>query len=189
MTFSGLRFRFTGRAQAVALDRSWRRELERLSRDADPDSQAALDRLLCRRGHVLATVRSSNLTTTEGLNHAGAAVLPNGSWYILAKGAGTPVIGDTAASHASWPELTTYSQSARPGLTLGAFSGGVANNAAAVAIFTTPAGGLTFHGWGIINAPTKGGTTGKLIAVANHASPQALGAAVALRQTITVTVT
>ncbi|MBX7106797.1 MAG: hypothetical protein K1X57_22165, partial [Gemmataceae bacterium] len=108
--------------------------------------------------------------------------------FVLAKDAGAVANGNTMASHSPWLELTTYTQSTRPGLTMGAWSSGQADNSAAVAIYTTPAGGLTYGGWGVVDASTKGGATGNLISVANHGSPQALAAGVALRQTLVATI-
>lgn len=183
-----LTVRFHGIADVVALPQRCWREMDRLSYGGDPDTQAALNRLLIQ-GHILHRVRSRNLTTTAGLNYAVPTLLPNGSWFIGAKGTGTPQVGDTMSSHATWSELTTYTQSTRPALTLGATSGGVASNSAAVALFTTPTGGLTFTGWFLVNNATKGNPTGTLISVANHASPQVLAAGIVLRQTLVATVT
>ena len=183
-----LAIRFRGIAEIVALPQSCWREMERLSHGADPDTQAALDRFLRRHGHILHRVRSQNLTTTAGKNYAVPALLPNGSWFIGAKGTGTPVAGDIMASHAGWSEITTYTQTTRPALTLGAASGGVADNSGAVAVFTTPSAGLTYNGWFVVNSSTKGGTTGTMISVADHSSPQVLAAGGVLRQTIVATV-
>ena len=112
----------------VALPQNCWREMDRLSHRGDPDTQAALNRLLQQRGHICHRVRSRNLTTTAGLNYAVPALLPNRGWFIGVKGPGTPVVGDTMSSHGSWSELTTYTQSTRPALTLGTASGGVASN-------------------------------------------------------------
>jgi hypothetical protein len=180
---------FRGLAEVWSLPPDRWRELEQLSQGGDPDSQAALDRLVQRHGHLQSRVRSQNLTTTAGMNYAIPALLPNGSWFIGAKGAGAAAVGNTMSSHAGWSELTTYTQTARPALTLGTPSGGVASNSSNVALFTAPTGGMTFNGWFVCNSSTKGGATGTLISVADHSSPQALAAGIALRQTLTVTVT
>lgn len=184
----GFPVRFSGLAEVVGVPRAQWRELDRLSRDGDADTQAALDRLLRRYGHVISRVRSKNLITDVGLNVAGQLIFPAGKWFILAKGTGTPANGDTMASHAAWSELTTYTQTTRPALTLGSWASGAASNASSVAQFTAPTGGLTFYGWGIVDSATKGGTTGSLISVANHGAPQAIDAGKVLRQTITATV-
>lgn len=184
----GFPVRFSGLAEVVGVPRAQWRELDRLSCGGDADTQAALDRLLRRYGHVISRVRSNNLITDVGLNVAGQLIFPVGKWFILAKGTGTPANGDTMASHASWSELTTYIQTTRPALTLGSWASGAASNASSVAQFTAPVGGLTFYGWGIVDSATKGGTTGSLISVANHGAPQAVDAGKVLRQTITATV-
>lgn len=183
----GHEVRFRGMAEVYVLEPRWQRELERLSLEGDPETQAALDRLLLTCGHPTARVRSNNLITTAGKNFALSAILPNGAWYVLQKGAGTIAAGDTMASHAGWSELTTYTQAARPALTLGTPAGGSADNSGAVAIFTAPTGGLTFNGWGIVNNASKGGTAGTLYSAADHSAPQAIAAGAALRQTLTAT--
>lgn len=185
---AGLPVRFRGIAEVVAVPQAHWRDLDRLSREADPDTQVALDRFLKRYGHVQSRVRSANLITDVGLNVAGGLIFPAGKWFVLAKGTGSPSNSDTMASHAGWSELTTYTQSTRPALTLGSWSGGVADNSAAVAIFTTPLAGLTYYGWGVVDAAAKGGTSGSLISVADHGSPQALSGGVALRQTLVATI-
>lgn len=185
----GRTIRFRGRAEVWGLEQRYWRELERLSLDGDPETQAALNRFLERYGHVRARILSHNLVTTAGLNHTLTATLPNGSWYVGQKGTGTVSASDTMASHAGWSELTTYTQATRPALTLSTPSGGSANNSAGPAIFTAPTGGLTFHGWLVANNSSKGGTTGTLYSAANHGSPQAIAAGSALRQTLTATAT
>lgn len=183
----GRTIRFRGRADIVALERARWRELERLSLEGDPETQAALNRFLVRHGHVLARIVSHNLVTTAGLNHTLTAALPNGAWFVGQKGAGTVSASDTMASHAGWSELSTYTQATRPALVLSTPSGGSANNTASLAIFTAPTGGLTFHGWLVVNTSNKGGATGTLYSAANHSSPQAIAAGSALRQTLTAT--
>ncbi len=184
----GRRVRFRGRADIVSLERSHWRQLERLSLDGDPETQAALNRFLDRYGHVTARIASRNLVTTAGLNHTLSAALPNGSWFVGQKGAGAVSSSDTMASHAAWSELTTYTQTTRPALTLSTPSGGSASNSASPAIFTAPTGGLTFTGWFVVNSSGKGGTTGTLYSAANHGSAQAILAGSALRQTLSATV-
>jgi hypothetical protein len=186
---AGMEVRFRGRAEIVAVGRAHWRELERLSLEGDPETQAALSRFLDQRGHVLARAVSRNLVTTAGKNYALSAILPNGSWFIAQKGAGTIAVGDTMASHAGWTELTTYTQATRPALTLSTPSAGSANNSANVAIFTAPTGGLTMNGWLLANSSTKGETASTLYSAADHSSPQAILAGAALRQSLTASVT
>ena len=65
----------------------------------------------------------SNLTVTTGLNKLLDATLKTGlaspAWYVLLKGNGTVVAGDTMASHSGWSELTPYSDANRPAFTPG----------------------------------------------------------------------
>lgn len=180
------RVRFTGRSEVVAMPAKYWRELERLSLEGDPETQRALDRLL-NKGFVLRRAVARNLVTTAGKNYAGSTLLPNGSWFVGQKGSGSVSAADTMASHAAWTELTTYTQATRPALTLGSWSGGVADNSANPAIFTAPSGGLTFHGFFVVNASGKNGTTGTLYSVADHSGSQAISAGQALRQTLTAT--
>lgn len=181
------RVRFCGIAEVIALPRECWRELERLSLEGDSETQAALAWFLDQRGHRVARVRSFNLTTTAGLNYAGSTLFPNGSWFIMQKGAGSVNAADTMSSHGAWSELTTYTQATRPALTLDSWTAGVATSSAAPAIYTAPTGGLTFHGWGLTTGSAKGGTTGTLYAAADHSSPQVIAAGSALRQTLTGT--
>ena len=180
--------RFRGRAEVIAVPRMWQAELERLSYEGDLDTQQRLNALLNKRGFVLRRASARNLVTTAGKNYAGALLLPNGTWFVGQKGSGAVSASDTMSSHAGWSELTTYTQAARPALTLGSWSAGVADNTSSPAIFTAPSGGLTFHGFIVVNNSTKGGTSGTLYSVADHSSPQAISAGLALRQTLTATV-
>lgn len=180
--------RFRGRAEVIGLERRHWRQLERLSLDGDAETQAALSRFLDRCGHVMARSVSRNLVTTAGLNYTLSTTLPNGSWYVGQKGSGTVAAADTMASHAGWSELTTYTQATRVALTLSTPSGGSANNSSGPAIFTAPTGGLTFHGWLLVNNSSKGGALGALYSAADHSAPQAIAAGSALRQTLTATV-
>jgi hypothetical protein len=181
------RVRFTGRAEVIAVPPAHWRELERLSYEADPDTQRALNRLLDKRGHVLRRATARNLVHTAAKNYAGSTLFPNGSWFVGQKGTGTIAVGDTIASHGGWSELTTYTQATRPSLILGAWASGSADNSAAPAIFTAPTGGLTYYGFMVVNASGKGGTSGMLYSTADHSSPQAIAAGQALRQTLTAT--
>lgn len=181
--------RFKTKTEILLVPKSGWRMLDRLSYEGDPDSQAALDRFLQDiKAYQLSTNYSNNLVTTAGKNHVGSSALPNGSWYVLQKGDGAIDVSDTMLSHSGWVELSTYTQSTRPALTLGTWTAGSANNASNKALFTAPAAGLTFYGWGIVNSNTKLGTTGILFSAADHSSPQVVAAGGVLRQTLTGTV-
>lgn len=164
-------------AETLAVDAAHWRELDRLSLEADPDSQAALNRFLDRHGHVVRRSRTRNLVTTAGKNDLGAKYFQGSSytaaWYVGLKGAGTPAAGDTMPSHASWTEITAYTQSTRVLLQLGAWSSGAANNSANRAIFTANAA-TTIHGYFLTNTSGKGGATGILYSVSNFSASRSL---------------
>jgi hypothetical protein len=127
-----------------------------------------------------------NLITTEGLNHildtqfhAGTAVT---TWYIGLKGTGTPVAGDTLASHASWSEVTDYSGT-RKEWTEGAAASGSMTNASAVDFSVT--GTATVAG-AFLGSATSG-TTGTLYGVVDFASSRSVISGDTLQVTVTVT--
>lgn len=132
-----------------------------------------------------------NLVTTVGKNRiidvlfrAQAA----GTWYVGLKGAGAAAVGDTAASHATWSEITAYAEAARQTLTLAAASGGSANNSAAKAVFTMN-GSATVAGSFIIDNNTKGGTTGNLYSAGDFSGgSRAVQSGDTLSVTCTVTI-
>jgi hypothetical protein len=111
----------------------------------------------------------TNIVPTVGLN----AILDNtftsvaGAvlWYVGLKNTGTPVAGDTMASHASWTENATYSEANRPAWTRnGAASGGAMSNSSSKAAFSIN-GSTTIFGAFLVNNNTKSGTTGTLYGV------------------------
>jgi hypothetical protein len=98
------------------------------------------------------------------------------SWFIGVYGAGasnTPAAGDTAASHAGWTEVTTYSNATRPTATFAAATTAdpsVITNSASPASFTIN-GTTTIGGAFLISNSTKGGTTGVLFSASDFSSP------------------
>jgi hypothetical protein len=98
------------------------------------------------------------------------------TWFVGLYGAGSsnnPAAGDTAASHAGWTEVTTYSQAARPAATFGTSTTAdpsVISNSASPASFSIN-GTTTVGGAFLISDSTKGGTTGILFSAADFASP------------------
>ena len=98
------------------------------------------------------------------------------TWFIGLYGAGSsnnPAAGDTAASHAGWTEVTTYSQATRPAATFGTSTTAdpsVISNSASPASFSIN-GTTTVGGAFLISNSTKGGTTGTLFSAADFASP------------------
>lgn len=99
----------------------------------------------------------------------------------LAANAGTTVSGaralfdaraaDTMASHASWSELTAYSEANRQTFKAGTIASGSLNNSAAKAVFTINANATIVAGLFMADNNTKGGTTGTLYGMAPFASP------------------
>lgn len=98
------------------------------------------------------------------------------TWFVGLYGAGSsnnPAAGDTAASHAGWTEVTTYSQANRPTATFGTSTTAdpsVISNSASPASFSIN-GTTTVGGAFLISNSTKGGTTGILFSAADFASP------------------
>ncbi|MBI5634853.1 MAG: hypothetical protein HZA15_15405 [Nitrospirae bacterium] len=108
------------------------------------------------------------LVTTAGLNKGLDAIFKTGiaspAWYVGLKGSGTPDAADTMGSHASWAEITAYSNATRPALTCSTPSGGITNNTNDKATFNIN-GTTTIYGGFICDNSTKGGTTGTLYGV------------------------
>ena len=137
-------------------------------------------------GNVKWNEEKKNLITTVGLNHildtqfhAGTATT---TWYIGLKGAGTPVAGDTMASHAAWSEIVAYSGD-RKEWTEGAASGGSMTNASSVDFSIT--GTATIAGAFLNTAST--GTAGTLYGVVDFASARSVISGDTLQVTVTVT--
>lgn len=107
-----------------------------------------------------------NLVVTEGLNdsldkHFKGSTY-TAAWYVfLTDGTPSFAAGDTMASHAGWAEVTDYSESNRPTLSLGTVSAGSVDNSASKAQFSIN-GTATVGGAGICTNNTKGGSTGTL---------------------------
>jgi len=130
---------------------------------------------------VVTTVGGNDLLTQYFKGSAYTA-----AWYVGLKGTGTPVIGDTSASHASWSEDTTYSNATRPAISLGTPASKSVDNSASPAAFTIN-GTTTIYGAFLISVSTIGGTTGILYGVGDFASSQAVASGDTLDVTITLT--
>jgi len=117
----------------------------------------------------------------EGLNYLWSAALKAGTQYPnlyvgLYKGDYTPQPGDTMATFPGLAtEQTLYSQTTRPELVLGAIASGAVDNEADVALFTGTTAAETATGGFVSTSPTKGSTTGVLIAAVRFPSPLPLG--------------
>lgn len=108
-----------------------------------------------------------NLVTTAGLNDSldkqFKASSYTAAWYVgLTAGSPTFAAGDTMSSHSGWTEVTAYSESNRPTLTLGSVSGGSVDNSASKATYSISSNSTTIGGGFIVTNNTKGGTTGTL---------------------------
>lgn len=103
-------------------------------------------------------------------------------WFLGLKGAGTAVIGDTLASHASWTEQTPYSGN-RPTISFGTTSGG-SNTATAVSIAVTATATVA----GAFIASVNTGTSGILYSAADFAASRSVASGDTLNVTPTVSV-
>jgi hypothetical protein len=130
-----------------------------------------------------------NLVTTAGLNdsltqHFKASAY-TAAWYVgLTSGTPTLNAADTMASHGGWTEITAYSGSNRPTLTLGSVSAGSVDNSASKAVFTFT-GSATVGGAFVTTGQTAGGTTGVLYGEATLSANRS----VVSTDTLTITVT
>jgi len=156
-----------------------------LVRKVTPDARAKAGgvfhiQCLDPNGNLKWEAESRNLVVNVGLKDmnekyfTGSAY--NSAWFIGLYGAAAsnnPAAGDTAASHAGWTEVTTYSNATRPTATFGTSTTAdpsVITNSASPASFTIN-GTATVGGAFLISNSTKGGTTGTLFSAADFASP------------------
>lgn len=132
----------------------------------------------------------NNIVVDDGLNDLldkyfkGASY--NALWYVGLKGTGAPAAGDTMASHSTWSEITAYSNTNRPTLTLGSVSAKSVDNSASKAVFNIN-GTADVYGGFIATNNTKGGTTGILYGVANFTTNRSVQNGDTLNVTVTLT--
>jgi hypothetical protein len=113
-----------------------------------------------------------NLVTTEGKNDLidkyfkGSAY--TAGWYLGLKGTGSPVVGDTLASHGGWSEITPYSGN-RPAITFGTTSAG-SNTATQVSITIN----ATATVYGAIITSVNSGTSGKLYSATDFSASRSV---------------
>jgi hypothetical protein len=130
-----------------------------------------------------------NLVVTTGKNDLlnkyflGSAY--TAAFYVGLKGAGTELAADTMASHASWSEITGYSNATRPAFTAASSTAGSSTNSASPAVFNINASN-TIAGCFITTNNTVGGTTGTLFSAADFASSRAVLSGDTLTVTYTV---
>jgi hypothetical protein len=133
-----------------------------------------------KNGQLKWEAQSPNLVVNVGLKDMNDKYFSGSSytaaWYIGLYGAASsnnPAAGDTAASHAGWTEVTTYSQSTRPAASFGAATTAdpsVISNSGSPAVFSIN-GSTTVGGAFLISNSTKGGTTGILFSAADFQAP------------------
>lgn len=129
-----------------------------------------------RLGHLKWEDGFQNLVVTTGrdelLNNTFDAVAAAVTWFVGLKDTGTPVAGDTMASHGSWATITPYSEATDPAWTKnGSSSAGAMSNSSSKAVFSINATD-TVYGAFLKNNNTKGGSTGTLFGVGDFAAPR-----------------
>ena len=136
---------------------------------------------------------ADNLIVTVGLQDLLTKYLKGSSytaaWYVGIKNAGTAVAADTMASHSSWTENVSYTESVRQTLTLGtattADPSSVDNssNKATFSINDT----ATIAGAFMNTDSTKSGTSGTLYGVVDFGSTRSVISGDTLEITVTLT--
>lgn len=143
-----------------------------------------------RHGNLKWSEDITNLVTNAGLNDVLDKYFKGSSytagWYVGLKGTGSIAAGDTMASHAGWSEITAYSESDRPALTLGSVSSQSLDNSASKAAFSIN-DDATVAGAFVASDDTKGGSSGLLYGAANFASSRGVEDGDSLSVQITLT--
>lgn len=144
-----------------------------------------------RDGKVVWTEEFDNMVVTAGAAKYLDATLKTGLasplWYVGLKDAGTPVIADTMASHASWATLTVYSNATDPAWTPGTITGTSTvsiDNSAAKAVFNINAADDVYGAF-LKDNNTKGGTTGTLLGVGDFTAARGVQSGDTLNVTCT----
>jgi hypothetical protein len=105
------------------------------------------------------------------------------AWYLLLKGAGSIVVGDTLASHSGWTELQPYAGTNRPAITWGTTASG-SNTSSTVGISINAT--ATVAGAGI--TPVQTGTGGLLYNAADFSVARSVVSGDTLNVTVTISV-
>jgi hypothetical protein len=135
-----------------------------------------------------------NIMPTVALNHLLDVLLKGGTqyanWYVgLFESNYTPVAGTTMASLiADATECTAYSETGRPGCTLGTVSGGAVDNSASKAEFTFT-GDKTIYGGFMASNNVKGANTGMLVSAVRAGTAISVQSGNVLRVTAGITLT
>lgn len=135
----------------------------------------------CDAPDGLGRVQTSNLLTTEGMNHLLSVGVAGGSqvgtWYI-APFSGNVSILDTltaATFAATTTELTTqYSEATRVAFVESVPAAKSTNNTANPAVFTTASDNVSIWGIGLLSVSTKGATSGTLLSAAKYSTVRSL---------------
>lgn len=132
-----------------------------------------------------------NLITTEGANELiyGCLFGAGGStdWYIGLKSTGVAVVADTAASHASWTEITNYTDPRKLwAAASSSVSAGSIDNSTSVASFAITSTG-NVSGAFLQSASSQGATTGVLYSVGDFTTPKDTSSGDTLEVTATFT--
>ena len=115
--------------------------------------------------HLVATVQSHNLITTEGVQRI-MDVMFNGTtqiatWYVAIFNTNTTILASHTYDVPGYTEDTDYDEATRPAYVEAACTaGGVTTNAASPAVFTIATGGQTIYGASLVSVSTKGDHTG-----------------------------
>ena len=111
---------------------------------------------------------AKNIVVNVGLDHILDVVLhgttPVNPWYVGLKNAGSPVAGDTLATHGSWTENANYTGT-RPDYVEAAASSQSVTNAASKASFAINTNAQTIAGAFLCSVDS--GTSGTLLCVAD----------------------
>lgn len=147
-----------------------------------------------RAGKVLWEEEQENLTTYAGLADMlskywkGAAY--TAAFFVGLKGTGTIAGGDTSASHAGWTEVSAYTATTRPALTLGAVTSGATgsvDNSASPASFAINAANTVVAGAFVATSNAKGSTTDIIVGASDFAASRTLQSGDTLNCTTTLT--
>lgn len=136
-------------------------------------------------GRVKWVERVRNTFVNSGLNYLLDSGF-GGTEYLGLKSTGTPNAADTMSSHATWTEVTTYSESVRQTYSHAAASSQAVTNSASKATFSIN-GTVTIYGIFCTTNSTKSGTSGTLISATDFASSKSADNGDTLEVTYTVT--
>lgn len=143
--------------------------------------------VVCRGqdGAVKWAALARNTFVNSGLNYLLDSGF-GGTEYLGLKGSGTPNAADTMSSHATWSEITAYTEGTRPTYSHASASSQSVTNSASKATFSINAT-TTIYGVFCTTNSTKSGTTGTLISATDFSSSKSADSGDTLEVTYTVT--